>query len=36
VVEGVLQQQEGVTSVRAERVMAFAGDQPSVPSHDFR
>ena len=36
VVEGVLQQQEGVTSVRAERVMGFAGDQPSVPSHDFR
>jgi error-prone DNA polymerase len=36
VVEGVLQQQEGVTSVRAERVMGFAGDQPRVPSHDFR
>ena len=36
VVEGVLQQQEGVTSVRAERVMGFAGDQPGTPSHDFR
>ncbi len=36
VVEGVLQQQEGVTSVRAERVMAFASDQPRTPSHDFR
>ncbi|HTV00065.1 MAG TPA: error-prone DNA polymerase [Luteitalea sp.] len=36
VVEGVLQQQEGVTSVRAERVMGFGGDQPTVPSHDFR
>jgi error-prone DNA polymerase len=36
VVEGVLQQQEGVTSVRAERVMGFAGDQPRTPSHDFR
>ena len=36
VVEGVLQQQEGVTSVRAERVMGFAGEQPRVPSHDFR
>ena len=36
VVEGVLQQQEGVTSVRAERVMGFAGGQPRTPSHDFR
>jgi error-prone DNA polymerase len=36
VVEGVLQQQEGVTSVRAERVMGMSGDQPRVPSHDFR
>lgn len=36
VVEGVLQQQEGVTSVRAERVMGFSGEQPRVPSHDFR
>ncbi|MBA2354646.1 MAG: error-prone DNA polymerase [Acidobacteria bacterium] len=36
VVEGVLQQQQGVTSVRAERVMGFAGAQPSTPSHDFR
>jgi hypothetical protein len=35
-VEGVLQQQEGVTSVRAERVMGMSGDQPRVPSHDFR
>ncbi|WP_396625923.1 error-prone DNA polymerase [Luteitalea sp.] len=36
VVEGVLQQLEGVTSVRAERVMAFGGDQLRTPSHDFR
>ncbi|BCS32976.1 hypothetical protein TBR22_A22010 [Luteitalea sp. TBR-22] len=36
VVEGVLQQLEGVTSVRAERVMAFGGDQVRTPSHDFR
>ncbi len=36
VVEGVLQQLEGVTSVRAERVMAFGSDQPRTPSHDFR
>ncbi len=36
VVEGVLQQQEGVTSVRAERVMGLAGAQPHTPSHDFR
>ncbi len=36
VVEGVLQQQEGVTSVRAERVMGLTGEQPRVPSHDFR
>jgi error-prone DNA polymerase len=35
-VEGVLQQQDGVTSVRAERVAGLRGDQPSVPSHDFR
>jgi error-prone DNA polymerase len=36
VVEGVVQQQEGVTSVRAERVMAFGDEQPRTPSHDFR
>ena len=35
-VEGVLQQQDGVTSVRAERVAGLRGDEPSVPSHDFR
>ncbi len=36
VVEGVLQQQQGVTAVRAERVMGVTGDQPRTPSHDFR
>jgi error-prone DNA polymerase len=35
-VEGVLQQQDGVTAVRAERVAGLRGDEPSVPSHDFR
>lgn len=35
-VEGVLQQQEGVTSVRAERVAGLRGDEPATPSHDFR
>jgi error-prone DNA polymerase len=36
-VEGVLQQQDGVTAVRAERVSPLAGrrDAPAVESHDF-
>jgi hypothetical protein len=44
-VEGVLQQQEGVTAVRAERLYAVGGGpaagetvdaMPPVPSRDFR
>jgi error-prone DNA polymerase len=36
-VEGVLQIQEGVTSVKAERVVPLAsGDSPEPQSHDFR
>ncbi|MCL4814752.1 MAG: error-prone DNA polymerase, partial [Vicinamibacteraceae bacterium] len=35
-VEGVLQQQDGVTSVRAERVEPLAGRAPAIESHDFR
>jgi hypothetical protein len=35
VVEGVLQQQDGVTSVRAEQVMPLGGGGPAVESHDF-
>jgi len=35
-VEGVLQIQEGVTSVRAERFSALGGDSPSMEAHDFR
>jgi error-prone DNA polymerase len=35
IVEGILQQQEGVTSVRAERVLPLAGVRPAVESHDF-
>ena len=34
-VEGLLQIQEGVTSVKAERVLALAGGPPA-DSHDFR
>jgi error-prone DNA polymerase len=34
-VEGVLQQQEGVTSVRADRVVAIGSRQPDVVSRDF-
>jgi error-prone DNA polymerase len=34
-VEGILQQQDGVVSVRAGRVDALAGAMPPVPSHDF-
>ena len=36
IVEGTLQIQEGVTSVRAERVQPLTGDSPPVDSHDFR
>jgi error-prone DNA polymerase len=36
-VEGILQIQEGVTSVKAERVVSLAsGDSPEPQSHDFR
>jgi error-prone DNA polymerase len=37
-VEGVLQQQDGVTAVRAERVSPLTGhrDAPAIESHDFR
>jgi error-prone DNA polymerase len=34
-VEGILQQQDGVTSVKAERVFALRGDGPAIASHDF-
>jgi error-prone DNA polymerase len=34
-VEGILQQQDGVTSVKLERVRALRGDGPAVASHDF-
>ena len=35
-VEGVLQVQEGVTSVKAERVISLTGSAPEPQSHDFR
>jgi error-prone DNA polymerase len=35
-VEGTLQIQEGVTSVKAERVHGLGGRDPQVESHDFR
>ena len=35
-VEGTLQIQEGVTSVKAERVIGLSGDGPEPQSHDFR
>ncbi len=35
-VEGTLQIQEGVTSVKAERVQSIGGGSPPVESHDFR
>jgi error-prone DNA polymerase len=35
-IEGTLQLQEGVTSVRAERVLPLTGDAPEPQSHDFR
>jgi error-prone DNA polymerase len=34
-VEGILQQQDGVTSVRAERVTGLRGEGPAISSHDF-
>jgi error-prone DNA polymerase len=36
VVEGILQIQEGVTSVKAERVISLTGAGPDPESHDFR
>jgi error-prone DNA polymerase len=36
IVEGTLQIQEGVTSVKAERVLPLGGASPPVDSHDFR
>jgi error-prone DNA polymerase len=36
IVEGVLQIQEGVTSVKAERVVPLGGESPEPQSHDFR
>ena len=36
VVEGILQQQDGVTSVKAERVIPLARRGPEIESHDFR
>src|SRR5258708_4632643 len=35
-VEGTLQIQEGVTSVKAERLHSLGGDSPQLDSHDFR
>jgi error-prone DNA polymerase len=35
-IEGTLQLQEGVTSIKAERVLPLAGDAPEPQSHDFR
>ena len=35
-VEGTLQIQEGVTSVKAERVHGIGGQSPAIDSHDFR
>ncbi|MPZ18900.1 MAG: DNA polymerase III subunit alpha [Luteitalea sp.] len=34
-IEGILQQQEGVTSIRTERVVALGGTNPPIASHDF-
>ena len=36
IVEGTLQIQEGVTSVKAERVHPLGGASPQIDSHDFR
>jgi error-prone DNA polymerase len=35
-VEGTLQIQEGVTSIKADRVIGLSGDGPEPQSHDFR
>jgi hypothetical protein len=35
IVEGTLQIQEGVTSVKAERVQPLGGEGPAVDAHDF-
>jgi len=35
-IEGTLQIQEGVTSVKADRVVGLSGDAPEPQSHDFR
>ena len=35
-VEGTLQIQEGVTSIKAERLHSLGGHSPEVDSHDFR
>lgn len=35
-VEGILQQQEGVTAVRAERLLPLPAAGPAVETHDFR
>ena len=35
-VEGTLQIQEGVTSVKAERLHSLGGNSPQMDSHDFR
>ena len=35
-IEGTLQIQEGVTSIKAERVQPLAGEGPEPQSHDFR
>jgi len=35
-VEGTLQIQEGVTSVKAERLQSIGGNSPPVESHNFR
>lgn len=34
-VEGIMQQQDDVTSVKAERLYALGGDGPPIESHDF-
>ncbi len=36
IVEGTLQIQDGVTSVKAERVIGLSGHAPEPQSHDFR
>ncbi len=35
-IEGTLQLQEGVTSVKAERILPLTGQSPEPQSHDFR